>query len=244
MPCFESVGDDLAGDRDEVGPLRLRQRRRVSGGSPASSSRLGCPERSPQPVSSVAASWTARTCLHGPRSPRWRPYHGHVQVQPSTVDRTRYSMPPAAGDPAADAVRVGGLEAHARCLDEPPRLAESWLEPLAVRRGRTAAPAGSSRRRRGRSRRCPIARATPAHANGACRPAGRRGEAPRRSAAAPSRAHRGPRRRSPARRRRRVDGAPRPSPENPRQTSGLRTIVSRAPGTSSCQPVLPSPPIA
>ena len=32
----------------------------------------------------------------------------------------------------------------------------------------------------------------------------------------------------------------RPSPEKPRQTSGLSTSVNRAPGTSSCQPVLPS----
>ena len=96
----------------------------------ASSSGLGGRAEGRQPGSSAATSWTARTCLHGPRSPRWRPYQGHVQCQPSAVERTRYSTPPGAATQPAMPGRVGRLDPNGTRLDEPARVAEAWLEAL------------------------------------------------------------------------------------------------------------------
>ena len=218
----------VARDRHELGPLGFWQSdEQVAGSQPRRPPRQ--PPGASQPASSVATSWTARTCLHGPRSPRWRPYHGHVQVQPSAVDRTRYSTPPApATHPAIPtrprtrsepqlrrraAGRRGGVAGGARCA-----------------RGRTAARGGRSRPRRGRSRRCPTApappgRPRPRHATGPSSP-----RAPRHPAAAPSRARRGPRRCPAAGVASASRWRARPSPEKPRQTSGLSTSVRRAPG--------------
>ena len=108
-------------------------------------------------------SWTARTCLHGPRSPRWRPYHGHVQVQPSAVERTRYSTPPAPATHAASPARP-----RSRSERLPARRAGARRGGVAggapCARDRTAARAGRSRHRRGRSRRSPTGRAPPERA--------------------------------------------------------------------------------
>ena len=224
-------------------PARPRTGRRGAARIAASSSGAagGRAERR-QPASSDATSWTARTCLHGPRSPRWRPYHGQVQVQPSVGRSDAILDAAGTGDPC----RRARPRPPTRSGRRRPRRAAARPEAAAGAarrdRGRTAARAGRSRRPQGRSRRCRRGRAPPERLETLVAASDRSPPpAPRRPAAAPSRARPAPRRRAAA-------GAPsarrcsaRPSPEKPRQTSGLSTIVRRAPGTSSCQPVLPSP---
>ena len=107
----------------------------------------------------------ASTCLHGPRSPRWRANHGHVQRAPSVPKRTRYSASPLA---------------HARV--RPRRVGRALVDQLAraeqprMHRPRAARPVVRqlavevARPRRGRSRRGPPRRARPAPA--ARRPSG------------------------------------------------------------------------
>ena len=147
-----------------------------------------------QPESSVATSWTASTCLQGPRSPRCRPYQGHVQVQPSAVD------PDAVLDTTGVRRPMRRAPTHPRNRSEPhrPRRAAARREAVAGAArcgpGRTAARGGRSRLPRGRSRRCRTGRGLPA------RPIPLRAtdrswpQAPRPPAAAATRARRGPRR--------------------------------------------------
>ena len=95
----------------------------------ASSSASAAARRVVSRASSAATSWTARTCLHGPRSPRWRPYQGTYSASrpPSSErdTRPRRARPPSRRWPGR---RSSRSERHP--LDEPARVAEAWLEAL------------------------------------------------------------------------------------------------------------------
>ena len=145
------------GDRDQIGPLASG--RSASRGRIAASSRARQRPRAPQPGSSVATSWTARTCLHGPRSPRWRPYHGHVQ-RPAVRGRAHAILDATgARDPRGEPGCIGGLDADGACHRRAGGRRGVVAGVARCDRDRTAARGGRSRPRPGRSRRCPTARA-------------------------------------------------------------------------------------
>ena len=66
----------------------------------------------------------ARTCLHGPRSPRWRANHGQVQRAPSGPKRTRYSTSPLETSASSPTRRTPPA------VDQLPRAEEPRVHPL------------------------------------------------------------------------------------------------------------------
>ncbi len=81
------VGEHLGCDRRPQGD----RRERLAGGRPTADVGRRAARRA---QSGVEAMIVARMCLHGPRSPRCFPHHGHVHRQLPSTRRTRYSLAP------------------------------------------------------------------------------------------------------------------------------------------------------
>ncbi len=231
--------DDLAGDGQQLRTFGLRHRRDER----TDRRRVALPDRGaervrrrhrPPPAGPRARACTGRDRRDGVRT---TDTCSSTRPPPTAPGSRRHPRP----RPTPSSRRRPPTRSGRRRVRRVASRREAEVAGARRGRGRRAAPGGRSRPRRGRSRPRPTRRARRARAETSFR--GR--PVATASASTPSRGSQPSAPRTAATLAAGAASASRcsarPSPEKPRQTSGLRTSVRRPPGTSSCQPVLPSP---